>query len=149
MATDMIFVMANPKKKRQETPQGVFSPLSPGQVALIEEHPDHPFSGVAGVNRVFIVQGNPPCEAALTEAVQEKLLQGQLVQLSRADALARYKQMTGSDYPGLVVESEDSDEDSKKMTASDKRKATIAAKKAAAEQQTSESDEDDEDSEED
>jgi hypothetical protein len=98
MAVDRIFVMANPAKTRKENATGVFKPLRAGQVALIEEHPFHPYDEVAGVNRVFIVQGDPPCEAYLSEAVQEKLLQNQLVQMSKSDATARYNKMTGNDY---------------------------------------------------
>lgn len=153
---DRIFVMANPRG-RQETPQGVFTPLSPGQVALIEEHPDHPADPVTGVHRVFIVQGDPPCEAAVTTAVSEKLVQNQLVSMSRTDAMAIYKQKTGRDYPGTepVEEPEpqqepvpftlEEAEGIDTRTPAQKRADTIAAKKAAedeaaAESESSESD---------
>lgn len=131
---DLIFVMANPRKTRMENTTGVFSPLTKGQVALIEEHPNHPYDPGVKENRVFIVQGDPPCEAYLSEGVQEKLLQNQLVQISRADALVKYRSMTGNDYPGTTPTPEpEVDEDEEvELTPAEKRKATLAAKRADA-----------------
>jgi hypothetical protein len=131
---DRVFVMANPAGRR-ETPQGVFAPLSKGQVALIEEHPNHPFDPMVGEHRVFIVQGDPPCEAYLSEGVTEKLVQNQLVQMSRADALTIYKKMTGNAYPGTEPEPEATPEEDEEA-ALEAARAVIA--RAEAKKQTEE-----------
>jgi len=78
-APEYIYVMANPRTTRMDTNNGVFLPLESGQCALLEQDEEHPYDPKAGVHRVFVVAGRPPVLAAQTAAVQQRLLEKQII----------------------------------------------------------------------
>lgn len=83
---DYVYIMANPSTKRVETQSGVWTPLHEGQVALLESDERHPYDKLAGERRVFCKAGGPPVLAFQTEEVTQKILEKQIVIVSKDKA---------------------------------------------------------------
>jgi hypothetical protein len=138
-APEYIYVMANPRTTRMDTNNGVFLPLSPGQCALLEEDEEHPYDAKAGVHRVFVVAGRPPVLAAQTGAVQQRLLEKQIIIVQRDKAekmIADYKSEQQAARAARVAQprsdqiAEDEYEASISSPSPQARKASRAAKRA-------------------
>ena len=84
--SEYVYVMANPSRTRRDGTMGTFTPLSDGQIALLEEDDAHPYNPLTRNRQVLVVAGGPPQLVGQTAAVAERVSQKQIVIVAKDKA---------------------------------------------------------------